>query len=85
MTRDECEKMAEQVLTRGIQKTAKDILTSRDAEAENDSQTDTPPGFSDKSSKDEHQGKPHKFEEVIGRPRFSDLRDTVAQLSTQFA
>ena len=56
ITRNEWEKMADQVLTRGIQKTAKDILTSRDAEqAENDSHTDTLPGFSDESSKIEHQ------------------------------
>ena len=57
MTRDEWEKMADQVLTRGIQKTAEDILTSRDAEqGDDDVHTDTLPGFSDESSKDEHQG-----------------------------
>ena len=57
MTRGEWEKMADQVLTRGIQKTAEDILTSRDAEqSDDDVHMDTPPGCSDESSKDEHQG-----------------------------
>ena len=49
------EKMADQVLTRVGQKTAKDILTSRDVEhAALENQMDTPPGFSDESNKEEH-------------------------------
>ena len=55
MTKEEWEKMANQVLTGRIQKTAEEILTSRDAElGDDDVHTDTLPGFSDESSKDEH-------------------------------
>ena len=56
MTTDDWEKMADQVLTRAIQKTAEGILKTREEEANNDSQLDTPPGFSDESGRDERQG-----------------------------
>ena len=56
MTTDEWEKTSDQVLTRGIQKTAEIILKTREEEANNDSQLDTPTGFSDESGRDEHQG-----------------------------
>ena len=42
------ESMADQVLTRGVQKSAEEILTSRDKAAE-ESQLNTSPGFSDES------------------------------------
>ncbi|XP_063720239.1 uncharacterized protein LOC134846778 [Symsagittifera roscoffensis] len=52
MTKDEWEKISDQVLTRGVQKTAEDILISRDSDQEAlESQMDTPPGFSDEPKK----------------------------------
>ena len=55
MTKDEWEKIADQVLTRGVQKTAGDILISRDSDREAlESQMDTPPGFLDEPNKDKH-------------------------------
>ena len=56
MTTDDWEKMANQVLMRAIQKTAEVIQKIREEEANNDSQQDTAPGFSDESGRDEHQG-----------------------------
>ena len=52
---------ADQVLTRGVQKSAEDILTSKEAEVE-----DTPSGFSDESGQEDgliavrRRGRPNK-------------------------
>ena len=86
MTKKEWEKSANQVLTRGIQKTAEEVLTSRDAElGDDDVHTDTPPEFSDESSKDEHQAASHRLGGVIGKLTTRDPKDMAIQLSTPYA
>ena len=60
MTPDKWENLPVQLLTRAVQKSAEEILTSRDRAAEGDveNRPNTPSGFSDESFREETDGSP---------------------------
>ena len=85
MTKDEWEKISDQVLTRGVQKTAEDILISRDSDQEAlESQMDTPPGFSDEPKKT-NMILQSRLDVVAAKRRTRDPRGTMIPLSIQYA